>query len=84
MENKKYYAQREKTYLNGTLFPFIKVGMQKVNLTPTVDVVNGEKVVTPNAPVYIYDTGGPYTDPDIPTDARKGIEKIREQIQNIE
>ena len=68
MENKKYYAQREKTYLNGTLFPFIKVGMQKVNLTPTVDVVNGEKVVTPNAPVYIYDTGGPYTDPDIPTD----------------
>ena len=79
MENKKYYAQREKTYLNGTLFPFIKVGMQKVNLTPTVNVVNGEKVVTPNAPVYIYDTGGPYTDPDIPTDARKGIEKIRKQ-----
>ena len=51
MENKKYYAQREKVYLNGSLFPFIKVGMQKVNLTPTVDIVNGEKVVTPNAPV---------------------------------
>ena len=79
MENKKYYAQREKVYLNGSLFPFIKVGMQKVNLTPTVDMVNGEKVVTPNAPVYIYDTGGPYTDSSIQTDARKGIEKLREQ-----
>ena len=79
MENKKYYAQREKAYLNGTLFPFIKVGMQKVNLTPTVDVVNGEKVITSNAPVYIYDTGGPYTDPNIQTNAREGIEKIRKQ-----
>ena len=79
MENKKYYAQREKAYLNGTLFPFIKVGMQKVNLTPTVDVINGEKVITPNAPVYIYDTGGPYTDTNIQTDARKGIEKIRKE-----
>lgn len=79
MENKKYYAQRVKAYLNGTLFPFIKVGMQKVNLTPTVDVINGEKVITPNAPVYIYDTGGPYTDTNIQTDARKGIEKIRKE-----
>ena len=78
MENKKYYAQREKVYMNGTLFPFIKVGMQKVNLTPTVDIVDGERVVTPNAPVYIYDTGGPYTDPNIKANPNRGIEKIRE------
>ncbi|MBQ8520867.1 MAG: phosphomethylpyrimidine synthase, partial [Bacteroides sp.] len=55
-EEKKYYAQREKAYMNGTLYPDIRVGMQKVNLTPTVDIVNGEKVITPNAPIYIYDT----------------------------
>ena len=29
--------------MQGTLFPFVKVGMQKVNLTPTVTVVDGEK-----------------------------------------
>ena len=63
--------------MNGTLYPFIKVGMQKVNLTPTVEIVNGEKVLNPNAPVYIYDTGGPYTDPSIKTDPRQGIERIR-------
>ena len=68
MDDNKYYAQREKVYMNGTLFPFIKVGMQKVNLTPTVDIVNGERVTTPNAPVFIYDTGGPYTDTNIKTD----------------
>ena len=78
MEDKKYYAQREKCYMNGTMFPFIKVGMQKVNLTPTVEFVNGNKVVTPNAPIYIYDTGGPYTDPNIQTNPTEGIEKIRE------
>ena len=32
----KAYAKREKYYMTGTLFPDIKVGMTKVNLTPTV------------------------------------------------
>lgn len=77
MEEKKAYAQREKVYLNGTMYPSIRVGMQKVNLTPTVEIVNGEKVTKPNAPIYIYDTGGPYTDVNISTDPRKGIERIR-------
>ena len=57
MNNEHTYAQREKVYMNGTIYPFIKVGMQKVNLTPTVEIVNGEKELNPNAPVYIYDTG---------------------------
>lgn len=74
-----YYAQREKVYMNGKIFPFIKVGMQKVNLSPTVDIVDGEKIVTFNAPVYIYDTGGPYTNSRVKTDPQRGIEKIREQ-----
>lgn len=79
MENKKYYAQREKVYMNGKIFPFIKVGMQKVNLTPTVNIVAGEKIPTSNPPVYIYDTGGPYTDSNIQTDPKNGIERIRER-----
>ena len=49
----KPYAHREKAYMQGERFPFIRVGMQKVNLTPTVKIVNGEKVTTPNDPVYI-------------------------------
>lgn len=52
-KDKKAYAHAEKAYMQGTMFPFIKVGMQKVNLTPTVNIVDGEKVMTPNA-LYIY------------------------------
>ena len=44
-KDKKAYAHAEKAYMQGTMFPFIKVGMQKVNLTPTVNIVDGEKVV---------------------------------------
>ena len=40
-KEEKPYAHAEKAYMNGTLFPFIKVGMQKVNLTPTVKIING-------------------------------------------
>ena len=59
MSNEHNYAHREKVYISGNIFPDIQVGMQKVNLTPTVEMVNGEKVLKPNAPLYIYDTGGP-------------------------
>lgn len=76
--DKKAYAQREKAYMNGKLFPFIQVGMQKVNLTPTVKIVNGEKVMTPNAPVYIYDTSGPFSDPSMQIDLKKGLPRMRE------
>lgn len=76
--DKKAYAQREKAYMNGKLFPFIRVGMQKVNLTPTVKIVNGEKVMTPNAPIYIYDTSGPFSDPSMQIDLKKGLPRMRE------
>ena len=72
-QDKKAYAHAEKAYMHGTMFPYIKVGMQKVNLTPTVNIVNGEKVATPNAPVYIYDTSGPFSDPEIEIDLKKGL-----------
>ena len=77
-KDKKAYAHAEKAYMQGTLFPFIKVGMQKVNLTPTVTIVNGEKVMTPNAPVYVYDTSGPFSDPNIKIDLKKGLPRMRE------
>ena len=78
-ENKKeYFAKPEKVYLQGEMFPFIRVGMRKVNLTPTVEVVNGEKITTPNDPILVYDTSGPFTDPNITVDLKKGIERIRE------
>ena len=77
-KDQKAYAHAEKAYMQGTLFPFIKVGMQKVNLTPTVTVVDGKKVMTPNDPVYVYDTSGPFSDPNIQIDLKKGLPRMRE------
>ena len=76
--NDKPYAHREKAYMQGRIYPFLKVGVQKVNLTPTVTLKGGEKVMTPNAPVYIYDTSGPFSDPSIEIDLKKGLPRMRE------
>ena len=44
--DKKAYAHAEKAYMQGSIYPFIRVGMQKVNLTPTVTVVDGKNEAT--------------------------------------
>ena len=77
-KNDKPYAQREKVYLNGNIYPDIRVGMQRVNLTPTVTVEDGKRCVSPNAPVLIYDTSGPFSDPAVQVDLKKGLPRMRE------
>ena len=73
------YPSSEKTYVEGKMFP-IRVGMRKINLTPTVTFdKDNKKVFTPNDPVVVYDTSGPYTDPDIKTDINAGLPRLREQ-----
>lgn len=77
-KDKTYYAKREKVYLSGTLFPDIRVGMQKVNLTPSVEIKDGEKRLIPNDPVYIYDTSGSFGDESVQIDLKKGLPRLRE------
>ena len=72
------YPESEKVYMQGQLHPYLKVGMRKVNLTPTVVVENGKKVMTENTPVYIYDTSGAYSDPNLKVDLKKGLPRLRE------
>ncbi len=80
INDNKAYAKREKAYMSGKIFPNIKVGMTKVNLTPTVTKdKNGVPHREENAPVYIYDTSGPFSDPNIEVDLKKGLPRMREQ-----
>ena len=79
--NVNSYPDSEKIYVDGELFP-IKVGMRKINLTPTVTIENGEKVFSENAPVVGNDTSGAYTDPNIKTDINEGLPRTREQWIN--
>lgn len=73
------YPSSEKVYMEGTLFPEIRVAMRKVNLTPTVTKYkNGEKHFSENAPVYIYDTSGAYSDPKVEINLKRGLPRLRE------
>ena len=73
------YPGSEKIYLQGRLFPEIRVGMRVVHQMPTVSIINGERVEHPNPDVYIYDTSGPYSDPEADIDVKKGLPRLREQ-----
>lgn len=73
------YPNSEKIYVNGEIFPDIKVAMRRINQYPTVKIENGERVEYPNAPVVVYDTSGPYTDPDYTVDLNAGLPRVRRQ-----
>ncbi len=72
------YPSSEKVHLKGSLFP-INVGMRKINLTPNVHYEGNKRIESPNEPVLVYDTSGPYTDPNQKIDINHGIPRLREQ-----
>lgn len=73
------YPNSEKIYINGSIYPEVKVGMRKVTLTPSVSIKNGQRVMNENQPIYIYDTSGPYSDPKSIIDLKKGLPRLREK-----
>lgn len=75
------FPNSEKIYVEGSR-PDIQVPMREISLTPTP--IEGSDPENPefeqNPPVRVYDTSGPYTDPDADIDVRKGLMgKHREQ-----
>lgn len=66
------FPNSEKYYINGTLFPDVRVGMRKVKLMPTVSLnEKGEKVFRENDPVLVYDTSGAYGDKNAEIDLKR-------------
>ncbi|MCQ2374380.1 MAG: phosphomethylpyrimidine synthase ThiC [Salinivirgaceae bacterium] len=74
------FPNSEKVYLNGEIFPEMRVAMRKVKLTPTVkNDAEGKKIFRDNDPVMIYDTSGPYSDKNASIDLKKGLPRLREE-----
>lgn len=71
------YPNSTKIYKQGTIYPDLRVAMREVHQYPTVKIEDGKRVEYPNAPVVIYDTSGPYTDPDFEHDVNKGLPRLR-------
>ncbi len=71
------FPNSKKVYVSGKIHPQIKVAMREIELSDTVDSMTKKR--TPNEPVTVYDTSGPYTDPSKEINIHNGLERIREQ-----
>lgn len=67
------FPASKKIYIQGSRDD-IQVAMREISLSPTT-LHSGER--EENAPVRVYDTSGPYTDPNIKIDVRKGLLPVR-------
>ena len=63
-----------KVYVNGEIHPGIRVPFREITLAPTKSI-NGEIEI--NEPVHVYDTSGPWGDPDFHGDVTQGLPPLR-------
>src|SRR5580765_2765408 len=66
----------KKIYTTGKLHPDIRVPFREITLAPTKSM-NGEIEI--NEPVRVYDTSGPWSDPDFHGDVTQGLPPLREK-----
>ncbi|MGV6862012.1 MAG: phosphomethylpyrimidine synthase ThiC [Putridiphycobacter sp.] len=74
------FPASEKIYVEGSIHKDIKVAMRQIKLTDSKAMfTKGEFVKEKNEPVVVYDTSGPFTDPNIEIDVKKGVPAIRQK-----
>ena len=70
----KLLPNSKKMYVAGKLHPDIRVPFREISLAPTKSI-NGEIEI--NEPVRVYDTSGPWGDPDFHGDVTQGLPPLR-------
>jgi len=66
------YPGSRKIYVTGSR-PDVRVPMREIHLSDTPGEQGGEN----NPPLVVYDTSGPFTDPQVSVDVRAGLPKLR-------
>ncbi|ALQ53713.1 Phosphomethylpyrimidine synthase [Pseudoalteromonas issachenkonii] len=73
------FPSSHKVYVEGSQ-QGVRVGMREITLSDTfIGGTDENPVYESNEPLRVYDTSGPYTDPNFELDVRKGLDKYREQ-----
>jgi phosphomethylpyrimidine synthase len=67
------FPNSRKIYVTGSR-PDLRVPMREIEQSPTRLPDGGFE---PNPPIFVYDTSGPYTDPAVTIDIRKGLSPLR-------
>ena len=70
------FPSSRRVYVQGSQ-PDIAVPMREIQLSPTETTGNGAS--EPNEPFLTYDTSGPFSDPNITLDIRRGLPHVRER-----
>ncbi|MCC6155526.1 MAG: phosphomethylpyrimidine synthase ThiC, partial [Candidatus Hydrogenedentes bacterium] len=73
---RKPFPNSRKVYVQGKI-KGLRVPMREVAQTPTKVRTAGNGPSIPNPAITLYDTSGPYTDPDAGIDVRKGLAPLR-------
>ena len=60
-------AGSQKVYVAGELFPDIRVPFREVAVHPSAN----------EPPVTMYDSSGPYTDPNVAIDIKRGLPRVK-------
>ncbi|MER0468628.1 phosphomethylpyrimidine synthase ThiC [Bacillus cabrialesii subsp. cabrialesii] len=68
------FSGSKKVYVEGSSSD-IQVPMREIALSPTTGSFGEEE----NAPVRVYDTSGPYTDPDVTINIEEGLKPLRQK-----
>ena len=75
-------TKSKKIYVLGTIHPDIRVPFREISLSASTPVNgngngNGHHLENDESSLIVYDTSGPYTDPNVKIDIREGLEPIR-------
>ncbi|QUI62293.1 phosphomethylpyrimidine synthase ThiC [Pseudoalteromonas sp. A22] len=72
------FPNSHKVYVEGEQAG-VRVGMREITLSDSfVGGTEENPVFESNDPIRVYDTSGPYTDPEVSVDVRAGLPKFRE------
>jgi phosphomethylpyrimidine synthase len=77
----KPFPASQKVYVHSHHRPELSVALRAVTLSNSAHGAqeNDRGSATPHAPIMIYDTSGPYSDPEQTTDIRRGLKPLRLQ-----
>ncbi|GGK30966.1 phosphomethylpyrimidine synthase [Deinococcus malanensis] len=71
------FPNSEKQYLSGALHPQVRVPVRAIHQSATLEMVGSLTRRTSNPTVLVPDTSGPYTDPAVSIDPRRGLPHAR-------
>src|SRR6266404_6703222 len=64
----------KKVYISGQMHPDVRVPFREISLAPTKTMSGAMEI---NEPVRVYDTSGPWGDPDFHGDVEQGLSPLR-------